>query len=183
MTGKVGRGYEQVERMAVRDERRAGRVCGHRVAGIQQQPGEALAAKGRREPARPDEIGELAPHFPARLGRDRARYCVVAPAQQQPQDRPRPEFGEARERPRVGIDQHIGVGGAQPQVGQGLDRLAGLQRMSQEDAVDAACAGPRYDVRYDAQAQIRFGLGGLEDLAIDDLAGGRRAAAALVPGR
>ncbi len=178
MAGKVGRGHEQVERMAVRDERRSGGARGHGVAGIEQQPGKTFAAKGRREPARADEAGELAPHFAPRLGRDGALDRVAAPAQQQPEDRPRPEFGEARERPRIGVNQHIGIGGAQPQVGQRLDRLAGLQRMGEEHAVDPARARPGDDVRHHAQAQLGFGLGSFEDVAIDDLAGRGRAAAA-----
>ncbi len=70
-----------------------------------------------------------------------------------------------------GVNQHIGIGGAQPQVGQRLDRLAGLQRMGEEHAVDPARARPGDDVRHHAQAQLGFGLGSFEDVAIDDLLG------------
>jgi len=106
--------YEQIERMAVWDQRRLRLACGHCLAGVEQEARKAPAAKRWRKPARADEIGELAADFRACLGRDGALDRVAALTHHQPEQWARPEFGEARERAGVGIDQHIGIGGVQP---------------------------------------------------------------------
>ncbi len=170
MTGKVRRGHEQVERMAVRDEGRPAFARRHGVAGIEQQVREARAGKGRRKPARADEVGELAPHFLARLGRHRPLDRVATPPQHQPEQRPRPEFGEAGEGRASGSMRTSESAARSHRSVSGSIDWPVLQRMGEEDAVDAAGAGACDDVRDDSQPQIGFGLCGLENIPIDGLA-------------
>src|SRR3546814_4719192 len=73
----IGYGDEQVERMAFRYQRWSRCVGFHRLQCIEQQIGEALAAKRRCEPAGADEIGQFVAHFLSRPRRDGAGYCVV----------------------------------------------------------------------------------------------------------
>src|SRR3546814_10644802 len=74
---EIGYGDEQVERMAFRYQRWSRCVGFHRLQCIEQQIGEALAAKRRCEPAGADEIGQFVAHFLSRPRRDGAGYCVV----------------------------------------------------------------------------------------------------------
>ncbi len=170
MTGKVGCRHEQVERVAIGNERCAGLAGGHGVKGVEQETRKAGAPEGRGKPARTHEIGELAPDFLARLRRDGALDRVAPPTEHQPEQRTSPEFGEAGKRTGVGIDQHIGVGAAQPEIGQRVDRLAGLQRMGQKHAIDTTGAGARDDVRHDAEPEARLGKRSLQNFEIDGLA-------------
>jgi hypothetical protein len=170
MTGKVGCGHEQVERMAIGNQRCAGLAGSHGVESVKEEARKAGASKRRGEPARTHEVGELAPDFLARFRGNRSLDRVAAPAQQQPEQRPRPEFGEARKWAGVGIDQNVGISAAQPEVRQRIDGLAGLQRMGKKHAIDATCAGTRDDVWHDTQPQIRFGERGVQYVAIHGLA-------------
>src|SRR3546814_14035191 len=70
---EIGYGDEQVERMAFRYQRWSRCVGFHRLQCIEQQIGEALAAKRRCEPAGADEIGQFVAHFLSRPRRDGAR--------------------------------------------------------------------------------------------------------------
>jgi len=60
-----------------------------------------------------------------------------------PHDGGRPELGHARPWPGRGIEQHIHVGPFQPQLRERFERVARVNGLRQEHAVDPARAGPR----------------------------------------
>src|SRR3546814_2550560 len=113
---EIGYGDEQVERMAFRYQRWSRCVGFHRLQCIEQQIGEALAAKRRCEPAGAAEIGQFVAHFLWRPRRDGAGYCVVWLSGRHPYQGRCPEFGELADRPRVWLQQQIHIGIFQPQI-------------------------------------------------------------------
>ena len=170
MPFKIGDGDEQVERMAVRQQHRPALAGRHRVEGVEDQRRENLPAKGRFEPAGADEAGQFHPHFLARVRRDRALHRIAGPPRRHPDQRRRPEFCERAGRAGVGIEQAVDIGIVEPQVGQRLQRLAGLDRLRQKDAIDAAGAGPGDNVRQHAQPHPAGFLHIGKQLVIDGLA-------------
>lgn len=142
MALEIGDGDEQVERMPGGEQGRAALRRRHRIERIHQHARENLPAKGRLEPARADEAGEFVPHLLARIGRDSALDRVAGAARRHPHERGGPEFGERAGGAGVGVKQPIDVGIVEPHVGQRIERLAGFDRLGQENAIDAACARP-----------------------------------------
>ena len=91
-----------------------------------------------------------------------------------PHKRRRPEFGERAGGPGVRVEQAVDIGIVEPEVGQGFQRLAGFDRLREENAVDAACTGAGDDVGHDAQADAALRLDRAEQRAIDRLAAAAR---------
>jgi hypothetical protein len=76
-------------------------------------------------------------------------------------------IGLARTGTRLGIEQRVDVGGLQPQVGQRLKRLPGMDRLREEDRVDAPRARARDDVGQDTQPQVAAALQPAQQVEID----------------
>jgi len=170
MAAEIGHRHEQVERLGVGDQRRAGRRRRHGVERVEQQMAEPLAAEGRLEPTRAHEQRQLGPDFRPGAGID-ARHRLAAPVGEQRQ-RHRPELRIAG-RPRFRVDQPLDIGGVEPERGQRIERLAGGDRLGKEDAVDAAGAGPGDDVRKDRQPQPGMRLDQGQERLVDGF-GARR---------
>ena len=92
-----------------------------------------------------------------------------------PHKRRRPEFGERAGGPGVRVEQAVDIGIVEPEVGQGFQRLAGFDRLREENAVDAACTGAGDDVGHDAQADAALRLDRAEQRA-QQVCGGDTAA-------
>ena len=164
---QIGRGDEQVERMARRQQRPVGLAAGHRVERLRQQCAEAGAGEGRREPARANEVRDLFAHLLARFGRDALAHRIARPAQHPPSDRRRPGLGETRPGLRIGIDQPLDIGIRQPQLCQRLEAAARMDRLREEHGIDPAGARPAEDIGQHAQPKpaAPFELG--QEVGID----------------
>ena len=117
----------------------------------------AARSRARRTAARTSASGSAATAWRAprrgfRARRWRRRRCRAAAACTTPAACAQ-NLADARPRPRVGIEQHVDVGALEPQPGQRLERLAGMDRLGEEHAVDPAGAGPGDDVGQHPQAQ------------------------------
>ena len=110
VAGEVGDGDHQVERLTAGQQQRPLRLRRHSRERIEQQAGEHLAAERRREPAGADELRQLGPHLAARAALDRGVDRVLGRAAHQPRQRHRPDLGQPRPRPRIGIEQHGDIG-------------------------------------------------------------------------
>ena len=153
---EIGRGHEQIDRMPLWQQRRIGPAALHRPQRLAQQPREAEPAERRLEPARADQAAEFGPHLAAGFPGDAGRNHVTGSLEQPVNDRHRPELGDPRSRPRIGIEQDVDIGALQPQVGQRLKALPGMDRLGQEHPVDPARAGPGDDIGQDPQAQAEM---------------------------
>ncbi len=173
LAGEIGDGDEQIERLAGRQEAFARRGRRHPVKGVQQSPGEIIGGEGRFEPARADEMADLAPHFLARFFIKRGNLFTAA-SRRHPGDRHGPHLGKAGGGRRFGCDQRFDIGGVEPQVCQRIERLAGRQGMAQKDAVDPPGARSGNDVgeHADAHAAARRHL--LQQIVINRIDGGSR---------
>ncbi len=172
MAAEVGDGDEQVERLAVGQQPGAARGGGHRRQRIEQQAGELRPPEGRLEPARADEMGELRADLLAFAFLNAFGQFFLRAAGGHPGDRQRPGFGEARIGGGFGIEQRLDIGDVEPQVGQRVERLAGGDRLAEEDAVDTARAGTGDDIDQHPQPQPGFVLKLVEQCLIDALAAG-----------
>ena len=168
---EVSGGDKQVERVARRQQRRAGLARGHGVERFGQQARKTRPAERRFEPARPDEARQLVAHFgpgfPGHAGRDGIALAGQQPAHQ----RRRPELGETRPWPRVGIEQNIDIGVIEPELRQRLQRLAGVDRLGEENPVDPAGACARDNVGQHSDPQPLAGLDHAQEPAVDRRSG------------
>ena len=146
MAGIIGGGGEQVQRVAGRQQGRACGLGGHGVQRLGQQLREAQAAKRRRQPARTHQPRELGAHLGPRFGRDALGDAIIGPIDQPAHDWHRPMLGKARPDPRIRIEQHIDIGPFQPQPRQRFERLARMDRLGEENAIEPARARPRDNV-------------------------------------
>lgn len=167
MAVEIGGRYQQVDRMAVWQQRIAFGRCGHGFERICNHPGKTDAAERRGEPARADQARDLAPNFGTGLRCHRAADDIARALEHEPDQRLRPELGETAPRFGVGVQQDIDVRTLQPHRGQWFKALPSGDGLRQEHAVDPARAGARNDVRKKAQAQIAFEGDFLEQAEID----------------
>lgn len=137
------------------------------------------AAERRFEPTRPDEVRQLAANFLAGTGLNERVDRVAAASRRKPGKRECPCLCVARSRSLRRIDQRLDVGRIEPQRGQRLERLAGRDRLREEDAVDAAGAGAGDDVDQNAETQTRLAFDFLQQRLVG--APGRRIRQAFDP--
>ncbi len=166
---EVGRRHQQVDRMAWRKERRPDLARGHGLQRIEDQLGKADAGKRRFEPTPANEMGHLAPHLGACFRRNAFRHRIAGPAQQPPGKGLGPELGEAPPRPGIRVEQRIDVGILQPEVGQGVEAVPGVDRLGEKDGVYPSRTGAGEDVWQDAQAHAGLGLDRREQVVVDSL--------------
>jgi hypothetical protein len=146
---------DEIERVGIGQQGALTMGGRHAVEGVEQQAGEGLAAKGRLKPAGPHKAGELVPHLFPRFRGDGPLHRIASAARGQPDNRLRPEFGEAGGRAGVGIEQLFDIGIIEPHLCQWLQRLAGFDSLREENAVNAPGGSPRDDVDDDPDTQPR----------------------------
>ena len=165
--------------MARRQQRQARWRRAHCLQRLAQQAREAQTAEWRLEPARTDQAGKLGPHFTAGLRSDAFRHHVAGALEHEPDQRHRPELRELPHRPCVGIGQHVDVGALQPQIGQRIEALPGMDRLRQEHPVDPACRCPGDDIGQDPQLERVEIADALQQLEVDRLGTAMRPFAAV----
>ena len=154
MPVEIGHGHKQIERLACRQQPRTHGARIHRLARIEQQPGELMAAKGRRKPACAHEAGQLARYLLARFGRHRLLDRHGFLAQQRPGDGFRPNLAEPVYGPCILGQQLVDIRHFQPHVGQRIERAPGDDGLGKENAVDAARAGAGHNIADHPQPQL-----------------------------
>ena len=147
MTNEIGHRHKQVERLPGRKQ--AGAAFGRPDRGerIPDQSAKHLAAKRRREPSCADEAREFHLDLFAGLFRHGLFDGTAFATERHPGNRLGPEFGEARQRPGIGIKQLVNIGRVEPQICQRIQRLTRENGLSQKYPIDPACAGPGDNVR------------------------------------
>ena len=143
-----------------------------------EQVGKAAAAERRLEPAPADQAGYLGADFLARFGRDAFADGIARSVEHPAGKRLRPHFRKPPQRARIGIGQLVDIGIFEPEIGERVQRLAGMHRLSQKDRIDAARARPGQDIGKDAQLQASMVGNMIQKAAIDS-----RAATRTGPGR